>query len=108
MRSEGFEDLKGYDNKTARTEFLATIPKVVSALALLLSAASDSIHDILELLRVLTYFKSNFPNEPEMPQAISKALTLVFNPKEQIRNGIHKFFSETYFNKKEPAKTSVL
>lgn len=45
----------------ARQNFIAAIPSVIEALSALVGSATDSTNDILEVLRVLTYFKSTFP-----------------------------------------------
>jgi hypothetical protein len=34
-----------------------------------------------------------------LPYAMSRAFTLAFSSKEKLRDGIDKFFSETYFNR---------
>jgi hypothetical protein len=67
------------DLTLARQKFLETVPKVISALSALVGAAADSTNDILEVLRMLAYFKAAFPNETILPHAISRALTLVFS-----------------------------
>lgn len=95
------------DITKARLEFIKTIPLVIDVLSALVGAAIESTNDILEVLRVLTYFRSTFKDEPRMPHAISRALTLAFNSKPQIRNGIEKLFSETYFNKQITVEESI-
>ena len=90
-----------------RKAFEETVPKIVDALSALVGAATDSTNDILEVLRMLAYIKSAFPQEPTLEHAIGRALTLAFSSKPQIRNGIDKFFSETYFNKKDLTEESI-
>ena len=90
-----------------RKAFEETVPKIVDALSALVGAATDSTNDILEVLRMLAYIKSAFPREPTLEHAIGRALTLAFSSKPQIRNGIDKFFSETYFNKKDLTEESI-